>query len=108
MKNYIKTIAIVAATSTITFLLFQKVLANKNDIKINPAVEVINKHGSTVQNGTFCPRTVLGEMYDKQSASEEIYFHCKSCEIGAFLLQKDGSTRCSYCSIDKNESVSAR
>lgn len=108
MKNYIKTFAIVTLASSITFLFFQKVLANKNEIKINPPVEVLNKHNTTVQNGTFCPRETMLELYDKQSSSEEIYQHCKVCEIGAFLKREDGNIYCSHCSITKNETISTR
>ncbi len=105
MKKYIKLAALTLVTSAITFLIFEKVLANKNDIKIQPAFEATKKYNNFVQNGLSCPRTISPDeplsTVNEQSESSE-YEHCSSCKMGVFFKSEEGGLACSYCSLTKN------
>lgn len=105
MKTYIKVIAVTTLASAISFLIFQKVLASKNETKINiptsPA-EVSKKYNSFAKNQILCPRANdLESLFDEQSSNQEIYQHCKICQMGALLKDKDNNVSCSYCSSSK-------
>lgn len=103
MKKYIKILALTSITSAVAFLVFQKVWANKNDIKINPAVEVVNKHNDIAKNGLYCPRTIsTDEPLGFQAIPEPAeYEHCSNCKMGVFFKDENGIPSCSYCSSIK-------
>jgi hypothetical protein len=104
MKKYIKILALTSITSAVTFLVFQKVLANKNEIKITPAVEVTNKHNDIAKNGLYCPRTISPEEPIGAQSTSDIaeYEHCTSCKMGVFFKDENGTPACSYCSTIKS------
>jgi hypothetical protein len=104
MNKYIKILALTAVTSATTFLLFQKVLANKNEIKVTPQIEVTQKHNDVAENRIPFPRPILTEEWlpDTQVAyGAAQYEHCNSCKMGAFLKNQNGEEACTYCSKTK-------
>lgn len=103
MNKYIKITFITTLISGLAFLLIQKAVADKNEIKIEPAIEVKNKYSDFAKNGSFCPRTISSEEPILTSDSNEFseYEHCPSCKMGVFFKNEKESLTCSYCLVSK-------
>ena len=75
----------------------------KNDpakrIKVQPAVEVLNKYNS-VAMAPVCPRTTISheDPVVRQSieSTDSEYVHCQECGMGVYF-KKEELLECSYC-----------
>lgn len=79
----------------VSHILISNEKKNMPRVKIENAVEVVNKYNNYVNVAPSCPS---GAMVPSNNFNEETEFdHCKECQMGVYFKKNEEELECSFC-----------